>query len=120
MAMAGKGCVALAVDRRFGLEGQLVSQDAKRVLKVCRELRGDSTIQLPINGMSCSPFSPVEQPAACTLVACAFDGRVWHIIEWPVDRSCFRLYPSGMCGRLRGFVTTDIVARSFLRELDCS
>lgn len=34
MAMAGKGCVALAVDRRFGLEGQLVSQDAKRVLKV--------------------------------------------------------------------------------------
>ena len=34
LAMAGKGCVALAVDRRFGLEGQLVSTDAKRVLKV--------------------------------------------------------------------------------------
>lgn len=34
LAMAGKGCVALAVDRRFGLEGQLVSADAKRVLKV--------------------------------------------------------------------------------------
>lgn len=38
MAMAGKGCVALAVDRRFGLEGQLVSQDAKRVLKVNKRL----------------------------------------------------------------------------------
>jgi len=38
LAMAGKGCVALAVDRRFGLEGQLVSTEAKRVLKVwaCR------------------------------------------------------------------------------------
>lgn len=34
LAMAGKGCVALAVDRRFGLEGQLVSTEAKRVLKV--------------------------------------------------------------------------------------
>lgn len=34
LAMAGKGCVALAVDRRFGLEGQLVSAEAKRVLKV--------------------------------------------------------------------------------------
>jgi len=39
LAMAGKGCVALAVDRRFGLEGQLVSTEAKRVLKVwaCRD-----------------------------------------------------------------------------------
>lgn len=34
LAMAGKDCVALAVDRRFGLEGQLVSTEAKRVLKV--------------------------------------------------------------------------------------
>lgn len=39
LAMAGKGCVALAVDRRFGLEGQLVSTEAKRVLKVCRYTR---------------------------------------------------------------------------------
>lgn len=36
LAMAGKGCVALAVDRRLGLEGQLISADAKRVLKVRR------------------------------------------------------------------------------------
>lgn len=34
VAMTGRGCVALAVDRRFGLGGQLVSTDAKRVLKV--------------------------------------------------------------------------------------
>ncbi|CAM9365774.1 unnamed protein product [Discosporangium mesarthrocarpum] len=32
--MAGDSCVAVAVDKRFGLEGQLVSDDAKRVLKV--------------------------------------------------------------------------------------
>ncbi|CAN0230547.1 unnamed protein product [Ectocarpus sp. 8 AP-2014] len=38
LAMAGKGCVALAVDRRFGLEGQLVSTEAKRVLKVNGQL----------------------------------------------------------------------------------
>lgn len=50
MAMAGKGCVALAVDKRFGLEGQLVSQDAKRVLKVCGELRSVSNILVPMNG----------------------------------------------------------------------
>lgn len=36
--MAGKGCIVLAVDRRFGQEGQLVSTDAKRVLKVRRLL----------------------------------------------------------------------------------
>ena len=34
LAMAGKDCVAVAVDRRFGQEGQLVSAEAKRVLKV--------------------------------------------------------------------------------------
>ena len=39
LAMAGKGCVALAVDRRFGLEGQLVSTEAKRVLKVRRAVQ---------------------------------------------------------------------------------
>lgn len=39
LAMAGKGCVALAVDRRFGLEGQLVSTEAKRVLKVRHAVR---------------------------------------------------------------------------------
>lgn len=35
LVMAGKDCVAMAVDRRFGLEEQLVSAEAKRVLKVC-------------------------------------------------------------------------------------
>lgn len=34
LVMAGKDCVAMAVDRRFGLEEQLVSAEAKRVLKV--------------------------------------------------------------------------------------
>ncbi|CAM9420505.1 unnamed protein product [Pylaiella littoralis] len=38
LAMAGKDCVALAVDRRFGLEGQLVSTEAKRVLKINGQL----------------------------------------------------------------------------------
>eukprot|EP00903_Cladosiphon_okamuranus_P011114 g10490.t1 len=38
LAMAGKRCVALAVDRRFGLEGQLVSTEAKRVLKINGQL----------------------------------------------------------------------------------
>lgn len=35
LVMAGKDCVAMAVDRWFGLEEQLVSAEAKRVLKVC-------------------------------------------------------------------------------------
>ena len=43
LAMAGKGCVALAVDRRFGLKGQLVSTDAKRVLKVSQYHKHNSS-----------------------------------------------------------------------------
>lgn len=49
LAMAGKGCVALAVDRRFGLEGQLVSTEAKRVLKVGGRRQADCLLTPQMN-----------------------------------------------------------------------
>ena len=33
-AMTGRQCVAVAVDRRFGIGNQMVSKDARRVLKL--------------------------------------------------------------------------------------
>lgn len=59
LAMAGKGCVALAVDRRFGLEGQLVSTEAKRVLKVRRRLQA-------CKGHAGVPASRCSNSATCT------------------------------------------------------
>lgn len=38
MAMVGKGCVAIAADKRFGVGFGLVSSDAKRILKLSSNL----------------------------------------------------------------------------------
>lgn len=71
LAMAGKDCVALAVDRRFGLEGQLVSTEAKRVLKVRHEVAFRSAIvdaavsKLPKGSIAAEESSKGRWPYGC-------------------------------------------------------
>ncbi|CAM9488524.1 unnamed protein product [Choristocarpus tenellus] len=132
--MSGDGCVAVAVDRRFGVEGHLVSDDAKRVLKVhssllcgftglCTDVQTviqDLTAQVTLKSLS--EDRPVSPPALSGLLSSLLYAR--RASPFFVEPIIAGLNPNGqpfLCGQdiLGAPVTVDdfIVAGTSAQSL---